>query len=282
MLHRYENGTIPLPSEYLAGDRTVQEDCLALAGEVGSFLDPCRGDIDFHLALGRIWDTVRRANQYIDHSAPWDLHKKGERFRLSTVLYCTLECLRFISTILFPFLPRTAREILRQLGQPDAEDGMNLASLSEWGRLAPGTSVPKPEALFPRIDTRADPKPKMQPAPSSARKPLPKKLPEIPLDTFQTVELRSGTILEAERIPDTDKLLKLTVDLGEKRTLVAGIGRSFAPETLKGKQVVVVANLKPTRIRGVLSEGMVLAAGPENELALVTFSQPVPPGEKIK
>jgi methionyl-tRNA synthetase len=282
MLHRYESGTIPLPNDLLAGDRAVQEDCLALPGDVGVFLDPRRGDIDFHLALSRIWDTVRRANQYIDRSAPWDLHKKGETLRLSTVLYCTLECLRFIGTILFPFLPRTAREILRQLGQPDAQHPMVLASLSQWGGLAPSTTVPKPSALFPRIDTREGPKPEKPPVPPPTRKPSSKKLPEIPLETFQSLELRAGTILEAERIEDTEKLLKLTVDIGEKRTIVAGIGRSFSPEDLQGQQVVVIANLKPTRIRGVLSEGMVLAAGRETELALVTLSQQVPPGEKIK
>jgi methionyl-tRNA synthetase len=287
MLHRYENGTVPPPDSLQEEDKEVQKDCLDLYGDVRTFLDPQRGDIDFHMALKRIWETVRHANRYIDHSAPWELNKKGDRERLGTVLYNTAECLRFLGSILFPFLPRTATEILRQLGLPDARESLDPSWFSEWGRLAPGTGVMKPEPLFPRIEPQAatTPAKKQPPAPkkpNGSGKKKPASTDPVPLETFQSLDLRAGTILEAERVPDTDKLLKLTVDIGETRTVVAGIGKAFEPESLKGRQVVVVANLKPATIRGVQSQGMVLAAGGEDDLSLVTFSQTVSPGVKIK
>jgi len=288
MIHRYTSGTIPAPDRYLDEDLAVQQDCLGLYDEVRAFLDPQRGDIDFHMALIRIWETVRHANKYIDRSAPWDLNKKGDRPRLSTVLYTTAECLRFLGAILFPFLPGTSTGLLRQLGLPDAVGSLDPSWFSAWGRLTPGTAVEKPEPLFPRIETKAHapspagerPSASAKPA-KSAKKKEPAAPDQVPLDTFQLLDLRTGTILEAERIPKTDKLLKLTVDIGEPRTIVAGIGNSYDPESLKGRQVVVVANLKPATIRGVRSQGMVLAAGDEDILSLVTFSQPVSPGQKI-
>jgi len=291
MVHRYHQGKVPPPGPFLETDRALQQDCLGLLPAVRSSLDPGRGDIDFHLALIRIWETVRHANQYIDHSAPWELHKKGDPERLGTVLYCAAECVRFIATVLHPFLPRSTAEILRQLGAPLETGSDALEDRLRWGRLIPGSRVQNPEPIFPRIqspseelppgekDKKRKKKPEASPAPAA---PPPGAAETIPYETFQSLDLRTGTIRAAERIPDTEKLLKLTVDIGEERTLVAGIGKKYSPETLLGRTVIVVANLKPTRIRGVRSEGMVLAAGGELDLSLLTVSEPVGPGKKVK
>jgi len=287
MILRYAGGKVPSPSELLEEDRALQQGCLSLYGDVRSFLDPQRGDIDFHLALARIWETVRQANRYIDRCAPWDLHKTGDRPRLATALYVTAECLRFLGAILVPFVPRTATGLLAQLGLPDAAASLGPSSFSRWGILEPGTPVEKPRALFPRIDDRSPSRHRTTDPLKKAKPPTPQETsadpsPQVPLGAFQSLDLRAGTILHAERIPKTEKLLKLTVDIGEPRTLVAGIGKSFTPESLQGRQVLVVANLTPAKIRGVMSWGMVLAAGEDEEhLSLVTFSQPLSPGEKI-
>jgi methionyl-tRNA synthetase len=133
-----------------------------------------------------------------------------------------------------------------------------------------------PYYFYPPIKDPADLKPKMKKK-NTAGAPG-----KIPFETFQSLDLRTGKVLAAERIPETDKLLKLTVDIGEERTLVAGIGKAYAPEALVGRTVIVVANLKPTKIRGVRSEGMVLAAGGDSGLTLLTVSEPAEPGEKVK
>ena len=289
MIMRYGEGKVPAPGELVEADLKLQEDCLDLYPQVRAFLDPDRRDVDFHLALMRIWETVRHANQYVDRSAPWELHKQGNGQRLGTVLYCAAECTRFVATVLYPFLPRTTLEILRQLGVARAHRDMACDALSQWGLLPPGTEVEKPSAVFPRIqEEKPKRKAKGEKQPPAQKKPKKKEHQGedaaqcVPFKDFQALDLRVGTVLEAERVPDTDALLKLTVDIGEERTVVAGIARTYAPEDVKGRTVVIVANLKPSRIRGVLSEGMVLAAGEKDNLQLVTLEGNVPPGTKVK
>jgi len=285
MLHRYAGGKIPSAAEEPGPeDLALQEDCLGLFGDVRVCLDPESGDVNFHQALTRIWETVRHANRYIDHAAPWELNKKGDRGRLHRVLYTTAECLRFLGAILSTFLPATSRALLGQLGLADTASGPDASWFSEWGRLVPGTAVAKPQPIFPRIEPREQERvrPGREPAAIGPESRVADET-RVPLETFQSLDLRAGTILEAERIPKTDALLKLKVDIGEIRTVVAGIGKSFQPESLTGRQVVVVANLMPAKIRGVRSDGMLLAAGEDaNNLSLLTFSQTVPPGQKIK
>lgn len=280
MVRRYRAGTLSAPHSLEAEDETLRQDCLALCSDVREFLDPVRGDIDFHLALGRIWETIRHVNRYIDHTAPWVLHKEGAEERLETVLFCAAESLRIIGTVLSPFLPHATKTLFEQLGLPDRPDKLSPEAATSWGQIPPGTKVGKPRPLFPRImaeeeglKSSGEPKPKKKD--SSREK-------KVTIDEFDRLDLRAGRILKAERVPDTEKLLKLTVDIGETRTLVASIGKAFAPETLQDQTVVVIANLKPVRIHGILSEGMLLAAGANEELALVTLSGRVPPGERIR
>ena len=280
MIHRYRSGKIPSPSDLKEEDETLKKSCLGLYPDVSGFLEPSRGDIDFHQALLRIWETVRLTNQYIDRTAPWDLHKQGEEGRLDTVMYCTAESLRMIGSILSPFLPQTSSGLLQQLGISDAQGAPGIDSITEWGRLAPQTSVMKPKALFPRIEEKAKDQPETR-EPSPGKKQTGRKKNQVSFKAFKKLDLRAGRILKVERVPDTEKLLKLTVDIGEPRTIVAGIGKSHTPEALQGKTVAVVSNLEPARIHGILSEGMILAAGEDDELALVSFSGTVKPGERI-
>jgi methionyl-tRNA synthetase len=281
MIRRYRSGTIPAPHTLEEEDEALKKDCLALWSDVRTFLDPTRGDIDFHLALARLWETIRHTNQYIDHTAPWTLQKGGAEDRLDTVLSSAAESLRIIGAVLSPFLPDAASGLFEQLGLSDRPDKLTPEAPTTWGEIPLGTKVRKPRPLFPRIvaeEEGSEPpgKPKEKPKGAS------KKEEEVTIDQFDRFDLRAGRILEAERIPKTEKLLKLTVDIGEERTIVASIGKTFAPEALQGQNVVVIANLKPVRIRGILSEGMLLAAGTDEALSLVTLSGPVAPGEKIR
>jgi methionyl-tRNA synthetase len=281
MIRRYRSGTIPAPHTLEEDDEALKKDCLALCSDVRTFLDPMRGDVDFHLALARLWETIRHTNQYIDHTAPWTLQKEGAEERLDTVLSSAAESLRIIGAVLSPFLPNAASGLFEQLGLSDRPDKLTPEASATWGHIPPGTKVRKPKPLFPRIvaeEEGSEPpgKPKEKPKEHS------KKEKEVTIDQFDRFDLRAARILEAERVPNTEKLLKLTVDIGEKRTIVASIGKAFAPEALQDQTVVVIANLKPVRIRGILSEGMLLAAGTDEALSLVTLSGQVAPGEKIR
>ncbi len=273
MIRRYRDGRIPSPSALEKEDQALRDDCLGLYPKVKECLDPGRGDLDFHVALSRIWDTVRHANQYVDRTGPWDLHKKGLHERLNTVLYCAAECLRFLGAILYPFLPEGSGKLLSQIGWTGRTDPPCRSDLLEWGKLQIGNPVGKPEPLYPRIaDNRRDP-PQTARTQADGERPAqaeaPKVREEITLEEFNRVDLRVARILEAEKIPDTDKLLKLRLDLGEERTVVAGLGAALA-------------NLKPTRIRGIVSEGMVLAAGQGRSLALATLSDSAKPGDRLR
>jgi len=285
MIHRYRNGRIPVPSRLEPEDDKLREDCLRLYPDVRSFLDPRRGDIDFHLGLSRIWETIRHANQYVDHTGPWELHKRGLAERLDTVLYCAAECLRIVGTILYPFIPEGAEKLLQQIGLSPEETRIHRDEILGWGRLAAGTSVQKPKPLYPRIvpDQEEESQQVARGSPSDhASEPGGEKEATLSIEDFNGMDLRVGRILSAERIAKTETLLKLKVDIGQVRTIVAGIGKSFDPATLVNQTVVVVANLKPVRIRGILSEGMLLAAGEQEPLALVTLSGDVKPGERVR
>jgi len=283
MIRRYRSGTIPAAHALEQEDEALKKDCLALCSDVRTFLDPTRGDVDFHLALARLWETIRHTNQYIDHTAPWALQKEGAEDRLDTVLSSAAESLRIIGAVLSPFLPDAASGLFEQLGLPDRPDKLPAEAATTWGQIPPGTKVRKPKPLFPRIvaeEEGSESPDKSKPKKKGTGKK--KEEEEVTIDQFDKFDLRSGKILEAERVPNTEKLLKLTVDIGEQRTIVASIGKAFSPEALRGQTVVVIANLKPVRIRGILSEGMLLAAGTDPSLSLVTLSGQVAPGEKIR
>jgi methionyl-tRNA synthetase len=196
------------------------------------------------------------------------------------VLYHGAETLRILGLALYPFMPQTAQEMVRQLGltvdlSNPAADELN------WGYLKPGTRIAKGNPLFPRIETTR-PQGDVRVTPHD-RQPAPPPTDQITIDEFRKVALRVGKVVAAERVPKSAKLLKLQVDIGaEQRQIVAGIATKYAPEDLVGKRVVIVANLKPAKLMGVESQGMVLAAGDDEVSALLTTLEDVPPGSTIK
>ena len=241
--------------------------------------------LEFNRMLESIWSLVQQANQYIDQTTPWVLAKDGEKKnRLNTVLYHAAETLRFLCVAVYPIMPRTAEEMSRQLGLHIDFSTPILAKSMAWGDLTPGIEVVKGKSLFPRIDPaaiskqgvtvstestpasspkeatgEASPQSPSSPGNSSAS---PEVENQISIEDFQKIQLKVAKVLTAERVPKSNKLLKLQVDLGtEQRQIVAGIGKTYAPEDLVGKTIVVVANLKPAKLMGVESQGMVLAAG---------------------
>jgi methionyl-tRNA synthetase len=217
-----------------------------------------------------IWELINLANKYIDGMAPWTLAKDpGQGERLHTVLYQLLEPLRFVAVLISPFMPQTAGKIQTQLGISDP-GSQNLSSVKAWGGLKAGGEVRKGESLFPRIDTKIEEKEKVETT------------NQISMEEFQKMDLRVAKILAAETIKKSDKLLKLRVDMGEERTIVAGIARSYKPEELVGKTVMILANLQPAKLMGVESQGMILAAEGDNGAVLATFDGEAKIGAKIR
>jgi len=219
-------------------------------------------------------------NKYVDVTAPWELAKKKSSIKeLETVIYNLLEGLRVISGLLYPVMPDTAKTMQKHLGLDPEIPFYELDLLRKWRIISPGTVIPKSITLFPRIDLKKKEKNEMEQIEISED--IPGLKPEISMEVFSKIDLRVATITAAEAIPRAKKLLKLEIDIGEKRTVVAGISSSYAPEDLIGKQVVVVANLKPTKLMGVLSNGMVLAAVENKKCTLAMMDKKVKPGTML-
>jgi methionyl-tRNA synthetase len=282
MGHKYFKGLVP------AGDPELENEMkLGLADEAKKTVLAYERDMQtfaFDRALRTIWQFINRLNKYIDKTAPWVLAKeKADRRQLETVIYNLLEGLRVISGLIYPIMPATARTMQKHLGfdSKEAETGprFTLDDLKTWQILRPGTKLPKGITLFPRIDPAQRRKP-VDKAPAS---PVADKLkPEITMETFSQLDLRVATVLTAAAIPRAKKLLKLEVDMGGQRTIVAGLAESYDPQTLIGKQVIVVANLKPTKLMGVLSQGMLLAAVDDQQTVVATLDKNIQPGTPLR
>ncbi|HHU43454.1 MAG TPA: methionine--tRNA ligase [Clostridiales bacterium] len=237
-------------------------------------------------ALTEIWNLINRSNKYIDETQPWILGKdEAQKDRLSTILYNLVECLRISATLLKPFLPDTAQRILSDLSLQDVNE---FSENTKFGYLKGGEKITKSQPLFPRININKELE-EMDKLASMLEKKneLGKgtneiKKPEIEFDDFSKLDLKVGTVKACERIPKSAKLLKLTVEIGdEERTIVSGIAKSFEPDDLVGKQVVVVTNLKPVKLCGVESQGMVLCTEDENGIVLISPQRDVPSGSVV-
>jgi methionyl-tRNA synthetase len=235
-------------------------------------------------ALETTWRLVRSFNQKIDEEKPWVLHKEGKQDRLADVLAGCCEALRGAALMVAPAMPGAAREILRQLGREQDEGTWP----TKWGW--PGGTLTEPKPVFPRIEPERqtaliDKWTPTAPITSTAAAP-PKTAPasaDIAYEDFQKLDLRVAKVTAAERVPKADKLLKLTLDVGgDLRTVVSGIAPAYAAEQMVGKTVIYLANLTPRKIRGVLSQGMILAAGGDEVLALSGLDREVPPGTPIR
>jgi methionyl-tRNA synthetase len=233
----------------------------------------------FHRGLQAVWDFISQMNKCIDVMAPWELAKKDATQRqLAAVIYNLLEGLRVISGLIYPIMPETAKTMQKHLGLDPEAEFYALAGLETWNRLAPGTQLQKAVILFPRIDTRKDSHGDSPPPAGDTAEIK----PQITLDEFAKVDLRVATVLKAEAVPRAKKLLKLEIDVGERRTIVAGIAGSYIPESLEGKQIVIVANLKPAKIMGVLSNGMLLAAVDGSQTTLISAERSMKPGTRLR
>ncbi len=232
-------------------------------------------DMSLHKALIAVWDFINITNKYIVENEPWSLAKDpANGKKLTAVMYDLLSALHAIAVMLSPFMPQTAEKILRQIGCEKTE-GLKLDDIKTDNALKTGQVLTRSDALFPRIVQQKE-KPEDQKAAMTDLK------PEIDYETFSKVDLRAATILAAHAVPKSNKLVKLTVDIGEERTVVAGIGKDYKPEDLIGKQIVIVANLKPAKLMGVESRGMLLATDTPEGLTLLTFDRAAKTGGKIR
>ncbi len=281
MTLKFQDGVVLAP----AGESDVDRALKAEARETVAFFEKNMEDMQLSLTIKKVWAFISRANKYIDETAPWALAKDpAKKQELANVLYNLTEALRVISVLISPFLPTTAVRIWQQLGLAQDFASVRTEDIEQWGGVPAGLHVGTPEQLFPRIEVEKD---EAAPAPA-AKKPAKEKrvekakdeaLPEglISIDTFGKVKLRVAEVKAAEPVPKADKLLKLTLSLGEgapERQVVSGIAPWYAPSDLVGKHVVLVANLKPAKLRGVRSEGMILAAGDGKELKILEVDMP--------
>ncbi len=248
--------------------------------------------LQFPTALTEIWKGVSRLNKYIDETAPWVLAKEIEtneesRKRLAGVMYTLLEGIRIISILIAPFMPRTPEKIWAQIGLLGKADLTAWERANVWGLYPVGTSVEKGEALFPRIDmkTEMEALEKLEAEMKKAAAPAQEaKEPDnlINIDDFAKIQMKVAVVLEAEKVEGADKLLKLQLDIGgETRQVVSGIAKQYTPEDMIGKKVVLITNLKPAKLRGIESQGMILAATKGKKLTLVTIDGDIPAGAEI-
>jgi methionyl-tRNA synthetase len=282
-------------------DRALVETAKRVSAQAAKHLE----DVAPHRALESVFELVAAANRYVDTTEPWKLAKEGNEARLAEVAYCVLESLRFLSVMLWPFMPDKCDGLRAQLGLPaialaEGEDQWPSA----FGELPAGTTTAPGAALFPRIDQDGEkailerlgvaPKEEAAPPAKAAKAPKEKKmttkteaaeLPEglITFDDFAKVTLKLAKVVVAERVPKSDRLLRLEVECGEPapRQILAGIAAHYAPEDLVGRSIVVVANLAPRKMMGLESQGMVLAASDENGLSVLGVDKPITPGSRV-
>ena len=276
MIKKYFGGIIPTPATEGPEDNPLTEKASEVVTEVRNLYN----ELGYNKILQKIWELVDTTNQYIDKTGPWNLAKTDEgKERLKTVMYNSAESLRVLGVLLNPFMPQSTESLMKQLGieAPIAEQGMK--SINQWGGLKPGSQTQKAKQLFPRIEDKQAAK--ILTELSSPKEEKKDNGNQITIDEFMKVELRTGKILEAEKVKKSKKLIQLKVDIGtETRQVLAGISESYEPEDLVGRTVIIVANLKPAKLMGIESQGMVLAASNDGNIILAGFDQE--PGQGVQ
>ncbi|MBC1793040.1 methionine--tRNA ligase [Listeria booriae] len=249
--------------------------------------------MQFSVVLSQLWTLVSRTNKYIDETAPWVLAKEDDkRDELASVMTHLAENLRIIAVMLKPFLTQCPEGIFTQLGVED-ESLKDWASISGYGKIPTGTKVvAKGTPIFPRLDAAEEvayiQEQMKATAPASAAEPEPTvvalETPEIGIEDFDKIDLRVGEVKQVEKVKKADKLLCFQLDLGEGklRQVLSGIAEFYEPEELIGKKVIVVSNLKPVKLRGLMSEGMILSGEKDGELRIIEASDALPNGAKVK
>ncbi|MGE7980708.1 methionine--tRNA ligase [Psychrobacillus sp. NPDC093200] len=288
MINKYFGGQIPVkqgePTQF---DSTLQQ----FAKEAIEKYELNMEKMQFSIVLGELWSLVSRTNKYIDETQPWVLAKdEATKAQLASVMTNLAESLRQIATLIQPFMPNSPKEIMEQLGLTEIYlewDKLGKFNVIPEGTQVISTGVP----IFPRLDVDEEVayiREKMRGSVMTSQEeakeePEEEQTEEISIDDFFKVDLRVATVLECEAIPKADKLLKLQLDLGyEKRQVVSGIAKHYKPEELIGKKVIVVANLKPVKLRGELSQGMILAGEKDGFLTLATVDEKLENGAQVK
>ena len=278
MVENYCQGRIPQANSYEPADESLKKEATGCSDSVWRYVQ----EININQAIDQIMRLVKSTNRYVENQAPWALAKDNKTERLNTVLYVSCETLRIISTLFYPVLPQKCKKIRELLGLPEEETTPKFSDAAKWGLLKSGTKVSIPESLFPRREkTSMDSTINLEKTKEAVveEKSL---TSEVSFEEFSKLDFRVAEVRQAERVSGANKLLKLKIDLGsEEREIVAGIAEHYSPEEMVGKKIVVVANLKPVKIRGIESRGMLLAAKDGNLLSLVCLDKNVTAGSKI-
>ena len=281
MIDKFSDGIINAPGEYQALDNEMIKQAEASLKEMRVMMER----LEVNNALAAIFKLVSRANKYIDEVAPWALAKDpAQKERLHTVLYVMAEGLRLAALMLVPFLVEIPGKIWAQLGIAGTPIDQPYDRALQWGGIKAGTKTHKGDPIFPRIEEEKVIATVDQPTPTIPAEPPQVKTDQISIEDFAKIDLRVASVLAAEKVAGSDKLLKLQVKIGgEERQIIAGIAEHYQAEAMIGKEIVVVANLKPAKLRGLLSEGMLLAASnDQGELALLQPETLIGAGAKIK
>jgi methionyl-tRNA synthetase len=291
MIDKYFAGVIP---NYAGHVGEFDESLLAVNRDTVTKYEEAMEKMEFSVALTAIWQLVSRTNKYIDETQPWTLAKdEARKAELASVMVHLAESLRRTAILLQPFLTRTPNGIFQQLGIQD-EALKTWESLETFGAIPSETKVEKAAPLFPRLEIAEEVefiKTKMQGGTAPVETPKveekqdekPEELAEISIDDFMKIDLRVAEVIECEPVKKADKLLKLQLDLGyERRQVVSGIAQYYKPEELVGRKVICITNLKPVKLRGELSQGMILAGSKDGKLSVATVDQSLPNGSKVK
>ena len=286
MIKRYHDQMIPAPTSPTEDFDLIDEFKKGVE-DVHKLYD----DLSYNKILERIWLLVDTTNKYIDTNSPWNLVKtETGKIRLSTVMYNTVECIRSISILIYPFMPKSADTIMKQLGIEQTIEELGLESLKNWGGVKPGTKIQPGLQLFPRIEDKEAEK-ILSNIESIGEKNKEQSLPteiegicdQVLIDDFMKIDLRTGKIIEAEKIKKSKKLLKLKVDIGsEVRQVVAGIAEAYEPDQLLNQTIILVANLKPVKLMGIESQGMLLAANNNGQIVLAGFDLEPSKGIRVR
>ena len=282
MIQKFIGGEIVAPSEATEFDADLIELAEATPENMAKYMDKA----DVANAVAEVWKLVSKANKYIDDCAPWALNKAGETEKLQTVLYNLAEVIRFITVLISPVMPNTPAKVWEQMGFTGHEELKTWDSL-KWGGFPAGTKVNRGEPIFPRIDLEELQKQWEAEAEAKAKEEAAKNFeplkPEITIDDFAKIDFRVCKVLACEKVKKADKLLKMEVQVGnETRTVVSGIAMRYTPEEMVGKQLVLVANLKPAKLRGIESQGMILAASHNGEMEVLEVPANILPGGQVK
>lgn len=267
MALKYFDGVFPESESWSKEDADLRDAFMRVVDEYENFMQ----EFAFHKSLIAVWGLIGLANKYIDTMKPWAI-AKSDMDRLGIVLKNITEALKIISVLLWPFMPETAEKIQDQLGLGITGSGLPFDNVKEWGRIKQVKPVSKAPQLFPRVkwEEKKEEKKKKE------------KYEPISLEDFQRLDLRTGIIKEAKPVQGSEKLIELTVDIGEIRTVVAGLANHYQIDELNGRHVIVLANLKPVKLMGVESQGMVLAAEDKSGVHLLIPDRESKPGSKIR